>query len=86
MLTWRVFAEPVTKMHTCILAIVIHKLCIVMCMVPFKMFSLVERSTTVDAGGEGTGEIVLSFDGIMISDKLSDIDELEVSSSGSSLT
>ena len=24
MLTWRVFAEPVTKMHTCILAIVIH--------------------------------------------------------------
>ena len=55
-------------------------------MVPFEMFSLVEHSTTVDAGGKGTGEIVLSFDGIMISDKLSDIDELEVSSSGSSLT
>ena len=48
------------------------------------MFSPVERSTTVDVGGEGTGEIVLSFDGIMISDKLSD--ELEVSSSASSLT
>ncbi len=57
-----------------------------MCMVPFEMFSLVEHSTTVDAGGKGTGEIVLSFDGIMISDKLSDIDELEVSSSESSLT
>ena len=50
------------------------------------MFSPVERSTTVDVGGEGTGEIVLSFDGIMISDKLSHIDELEVSSSASSLT
>ena len=24
MLTWRVFAEPVTKMHACILAIVIR--------------------------------------------------------------
>ena len=50
------------------------------------MFSHVGSVSTKKAGGGGTGEIVLSFDGIMISDKLSDIDELEVSSSGSSLT
>ena len=37
--------------------------------------------STIDVGGEGTGEIVFSFDGIMISDKLSD--ELEVSNSES---
>ena len=36
------------------------------------------------AAGEGTGDMVFSLDGIMISDKLSD--ELEVSNSGSSFT
>ena len=49
--------------------------------VPFEMSSHVGSVSTIDVGGEGTGEIVFSFDGIMISDKLSD--ELEVSNSGS---
>ena len=48
------------------------------------MFSHVGSVSTINAGGGGIGEIVFSFDGIMISDKLSD--ELEVSNSGSSLT
>ncbi len=45
------------------------------------MSSHVESVSTIDVGCEGTGEFVFSFDGIMISDKLSD--ELEVSNSGS---
>ena len=48
------------------------------------MFSHVGGVSTKKAGGGGIGEIVFLFDGIMISDKLSD--ELEVSNSGSSLT
>ena len=52
--------------------------------VPFELFSLVGSISTMGAAGEGTGDMVFSLDGIMISDKLSD--ELEVSNSGSSFT